>query len=183
MSAQTVEVVTIAEPPPTRDSALGRIIGRLTDGNRTSPGELAALRRLAPDKPSPAFWRILAQEVAPALYQGRQAEDLWATLLAAFAMLAPMGRGQGRSLGRALAETGYSESRLTRLLRADVTDLHKELGTAARWLVAHGDSANWYELADFAFSRPAGAGSDHLTARRIARDYFTALARKETQTQ
>ncbi len=179
MSGNVEEALTDAAPAPTRATAIGRLAARLTREN-ADLGERAELRRLARGGTNQAFWRVLMTEVPEELTAGKASEDLWAALLAAFALLAPLGSGRQEKLGKALGETGYSEPRLLRLLRAEAGDIRDELVTAAQWLVAHGRAADWLDLANFVFSRrDREAGSDHPAARRIARDYFTAVSRIE----
>ncbi|MGB5948198.1 MAG: type I-E CRISPR-associated protein Cse2/CasB [Parvibaculum sp.] len=166
-------------PRPTLATTIGRLTARLS-GERNDPGELAALRRLVTGEKNAVFWRVLTNEVPDEFASGRIEEDLWAALLASFALLAPLGNGRGETIGGALATTGYSEPRLLRLLRADRERIADEVTAAARWLSAHGRSCDWLELARFVFSRiQSTEGSDHRTARKIARDYFTAISRKE----
>lgn len=171
---------TAAPAEPTLGTAIARLSHRLTDPD-ANKGELADLRRLAAkNEKNRAFWRVLTKEVPEKFSGGQDRENIWASLFAAYALLAPLGNGRGTGLGTALAETGYSEPRLLRLLRSDKDQIHDELITAARWLAAHGRTADWLEIARFAFSRLNEDGdSDHYTARTIARDYFSAIARSE----
>ncbi len=160
-------------------TTIGRLAARLA-GAYIDPGEIAALRRLAGGEKNAAFWRVLTREVPEDLSSGEVREDAWAALLAAFALLAPLGSGRDEPVGRVLAETGYSEPRLLRLLRADQERVGNEIVAAARWLAAHGRSCNWLELARFAlWWTSSDKGSDRRSARKIARDYFTTLSRKE----
>ncbi len=168
-------------PPaePTLGTAIDRLSYRLTDKD-VSLGELADLRHLARGEKNQAFWRVLTREVPDKFSSGKDRENIWAALFAAYALLAPLGNGRGISVGSALADTGYSEPRLLRLLRADKKQILDELVTAARWLAAHGSTADWLEFARFALSRlDENAGSEHYTARKIAHDYFTVIARSE----
>ncbi len=163
--------------------AIGRLSRRLTAAYRADPGEIAALRRAGAGTSSPVFWRVLMADVPEELRKGHAGESLWAGLFTAFAVLAPLGSGRGEALGKALAETGYSELRLVRLLRADSAAMAGELATAARWLVAKGRAADWRDFAEFALSRlDLGADSDHPAARHIARTYFRAVSRPEDPT-
>lgn len=192
MSTDAPEASADAAAPaePTLGTAIARLSHRLTDPD-ANKGELADLRRLAAkNEKNRAFWRVLTKEVPEKFSGGQDRENIWASLFAAYALLAPLGNGRGTGLGTALAETrdnethekkpSYSEPRLLRLLRSDKDQIHDELITAARWLAAHGRTADWLEIARFAFSRLNEDGdSDHYTARTIARDYFSAIARSE----
>ncbi|PWR18801.1 hypothetical protein [Zavarzinia compransoris] len=159
-------------------SAIGTIESRL---RHADPGELAALRRLAGGKPSLAYWRVMAECRVDEDLRTEGREALWPPILAALAQIAPLGEG-GQPLGRVLAETGYAEARLLRLLRADATSVGDEIGTVARWLAAKGVRARGYELADFALSRlNADAGSLDRAASAIAKAYFTPIAKAEVK--
>ena len=135
-------------------------------------GDRAELRRAQPDEPfSPALWRLLAgredlrdisdEEVAKwgvflsALSQGYELHDL------------------GAPLGKALHEAGYSELRLTKLLRASPEQLVDEVRSVARFVSSKRVRLNWTELADLLFNEPEG-DMGKSTRRYIARRYYSA---------
>ena len=89
---------------------------------RLEPGPAAALRRGPLRGPGAyAFWRLITR-YEPKGYE--QAIEAWAALAQAIAILTPKGRDKEkppahdgrRAFGRALAETGVKEARLTQLL-------------------------------------------------------------------
>lgn len=144
---------------------------------RIGAGECAELRRMRPAAlPPPAFWHIVARLVEPrhpppSSEAGRTAwEKHWATVLAGMALL---DHDPDRSPGRALAEAGFHELRLRRLLRASDERLADELLSAARFLSAKGMSMDWREGARIVHYDPDRAPSWADTVRRrVARDYF-----------
>lgn len=180
-----VEVVPPGDTVVSRyGEIVGRIAGRLT-AKHADRGELAELRRLAGGKRNAAYWRVMTAAVGPTELGSDERERIWAALLAAFAVLAPLGSGRGVRLGTALARSGYSEPRILRLLRSERESVVGEIQTAARWLAAKGQAADWTEIAGFALSRlREHAGSDDWEARRLARQYFEASASKpRTETE
>jgi len=162
-------------PPPqaAETPGLSRMVGRLARvlGDQAFPtGERARLRRWSPGAPpSLAFLRFGFSE----LPEGWQAntED-WEALVAGLALMYPQGHDPGRPAGRALAEAGYAEARLERLLAADGDTLRTLLLRAARFLRAKNASCSWI---DFAFLLGLG-GDPEAARRRLAGDYFRALS-------
>lgn len=172
----------IAEAPPTQRELLGRAISAIESRmRRADPGELAALRRLAGGVPGLAFWRIMAECRVDDSLRNDARDAIWPDVLSALAHLAPL-TGEELPLGRALAETGYAEARLLRLLRADPASVGAEVGTVARWLAAKGVRANGFDIADFALSRGRpDADSLDRPARYIAKPYFDTIAHLEVK--
>lgn len=169
----------IAEAPPTQRELLGRAIAVIEPRiKRADPGELAELRRLAGGAPGLAFWRIMAEcRVDDSLRN----DAIWPDVLSALAHLVPLSEDRP-PLGRALAETGYAEARLLRLLRADATSVGAEIGTVARWLAAKGVRANGFDIANFALSRSRpDADSTDKPANAIAKAYFDTIAHLEVK--
>lgn len=147
-----------------------------------SPGDRAQLRRLAHEPASPAFYKLLA-EIAPDLltYQPRDEDDAkrhdgrvarWQALVAATAIVADV-PGRPLFVGTSLAEAGFAEGRLTRLLRADAERLPGRIVDAARYLAAKGVATNTEDFGRLLFSR-----RDDLARRRIAAAYFRHLHAK-----
>lgn len=149
-------------------------IARALSSRAVGSGDLAELRRLdvhAPDKP--AFWRIVAAYVDP----GRQtagfslaAESAWAIVLSNMARMAPSPHDPRRSVGRALAEAGFHELRLMRLLRTHGHGFSDVVRRACGFLAARGDAVNWVELAALILTTDRDRAE--AIRRRIARDYY-----------
>jgi hypothetical protein len=149
------------------------VAARVTSsGDGLDRGDLAALRRLDPNRVSaPAFWRLLARHAEQELdHLDRHPERVsrWAAGIRAAVELEGLHDGQ-RSLGRALGEAGYADQRFERLLRADEPGLWDELRSAARYLGVKGQRANAEQLIRLAVDvDPARA--EHLR-RALAADY------------
>lgn len=147
---------------------------------RLDAGALAELRRLEPDDPaSPAFWQTLIRYVEPhANAPGDEGarrgwERRWAVILGGMARLA---HDPGNPAGRALADAGFSELRLHRLLRAEDARLADELRAAVQFLAAKGVSADWRQFAELILADP-GRFPDWAEGvrRRVSREYFRRL--------
>ena len=144
---------------------------------RLGPAERAELRRVNPKALPPAsYWHALARLIEPrhSAPEGEPAraawEQRWATVLAGMAIVE---HAPDLAPGQALAETGFHELRLRRLLRATGDRLADELLSAARFLGAKGARLNWREAARLVHYDPQDLPdwADQIR-RRIARDYF-----------
>lgn len=175
-----------AEAPPSARDAISRAAFEIAirlDPDRIGTGMLAELRRMEPMSgvlPS-AFWRLLFETV-PADLQGEEIlhDRGWALLINTMALMAPRPHVVGMRPGTALAESGYAEKRLTRLLRAEGAGLEKELRAAATWLANSGAKVDCRTLARFVLARSGGFprrfGLDaDAEAHAFARDYFRAV--------
>jgi CRISPR system Cascade subunit CasB len=143
-----------------------------------SPGEVAALRRLAPDEPyAPAVWKVFAMaldEVVPPDGPAREeAERRWAAILCGLAITQGLHRA-GRPLGAALASAGFSELRFTRLLRARGDQMFAALRGAAQYLASKALSFDALDLARLVLSEDGPR--EERTRRDIARSYYRQLA-------
>lgn len=147
-----------------------------TDGFPT--GERAALKRLAPNQPvGLAFHRFCIRYLeAEAELPKWQIAD-WAVLLAGLAQAGPGAHRAQQGFGTALAEAGYSEARLERLLAVSDADTRRALlARALKFLAAHGAAFDWLDLARWLF---AGEEWRDDRARRIARDFYRTALRLE----
>jgi CRISPR system Cascade subunit CasB len=133
-----------AQTPMKLPSAIGRIAAVI--GNDEFPtGDRAALRRLDPDTEAPlAFYRFAFRHLPENWAAHKRA---WMTICAGIAIMQPHAHQPNAPAGRALAEAGYSEARLERLLGASGTVLDTLVLRAARLLAAKGSAANWTDFA------------------------------------
>ncbi len=170
VSAQEVETPAQRKSPA---RAAGSAAARLRDS--VSSGDRAELRRLDPKRPfTPALWKLLldmGQHDAPEWISQDRWERRWATLLMGLAFCAEL-HDYKRSLGSALAEAGYSELRLVRLLRAEGEQLETYIRRLAQYLHSKQQKANWGDVANLLFYQ-SGETSDKIRLH-IARAYFAA---------
>lgn len=141
------------ESEPRNTDRVGGLINDLaTFVSALGPGERADLRRGDPDDPgSPAFWRIVVTHLAPRGFidleaPSNRALSQWVVILGSLAELEGLHNPRAR-LGRALAEAGYSELRLTRLLRAEGGQLLDAVRQMVHFLSAKGTDVDVAEIA------------------------------------
>lgn len=168
---------TTSMRPPLNTPTLAQTIGQLASliaADHFSTGERAALKRLDPaGPPSLPFYRF-AFRYLPENWEWQQLA--WMTLIAGIALMCPNPHNPKRPLGLVLAEAGYSEKRLERLLAAEGETLHTLLLRAVRFLAAKGEAVNWM---DFARLLLATDPDKREEARlHIARDFYRQLDAK-----
>jgi CRISPR system Cascade subunit CasB len=157
----------------TRSAALSAI---WRDGSESfPPGESAALKRLTPRLPPSLIFYRFAFRHFPEGWEARQAE--WMAVVSGLALMCPAPHRPDRPAGRALAEAGYSEARLERLLAAEEVDLRTLVLRAARFLAAKAESVNWVDLARLLLTKDKGKLEN--VRFQFARDYYTHLKEKE----
>ncbi len=142
-----------------------------------SPGDVAALRHLDPDNPAAlAFFKVAAQLLEGALAEDEPArtedELRWATILSALAVAKGL-HWPGRPLGVALASAGFSELRLTRLLRARGDQVFPAVRGAAQFLAAKAEPFDALHLALLVLSE--GRSDEEKVRRDIARSFFKPM--------
>ena len=167
---------------------LGAVIGAIShrlSADRIGTGPLAELRRISESDLPPAFWKLyLMDRVVPPEWRepkGRpdvRVDRAWAFLIRAMAEMAPNPHSFERGFGSALARTGYSEERFVRLLRAEDSDLAREVHSAGAWLARKGLSqVNWEHPAHLLFGPTGVMGiRTQFVIHTLARDYFRAQA-------
>lgn len=150
----------------------------------------AELRRLPPAQPDqPAFFRIATgwlepAGLLPAEHDGNArlaAESAWGTILRAMAHLVGL-HSAAASLGRGLAEAGFSEPRLLRLLRSSDDTLSALVRVSAHQLAATGTRIDQAELAWLVCSDTSSAEARESARRRIATDFYRHLERSPATT-
>ncbi len=170
-------------PEPSEAPSLNRLVGLLARAiaRALPPGDVAALRRMAPhDLATPAFWK-LAGTVLEGEFRGEGPgvegrERNWAMVTSALAITSGL-HAPGRGLGAALAEAGLSELRLTRLLRAHGDALWAEVRMVAAYLAS---KAKPFDAADLARLVLSDDGpSEEPVRRRVAKSYFGQLSRND----
>lgn len=164
----------MTEPAPTPPApTLAADIARLANvlGATHYPnGDHAALRRWAPGQPVPvAFYRLWLRHLGRDLPHEPQTEA-WAALAWGLATVGPGGHAPQRPFGQALAESGFSEGRLERLLSAPEDARLDLFMSAIRFLAAKGECFDWLEAAQFLLTHDADKREG--IHRRIASAYY-----------
>jgi CRISPR system Cascade subunit CasB len=162
-------------------SLVSSIAALLRSGGAMSTGDVAALRRMDPQHPAAAFFKVegIALDAhLPGTVDARaNLETRWAAIIAGLAHLGTLHQS-GQRLGSVLADAQYSELRFARLLRADADRLADELPALARFLAAKGTPVDWTGAAQLILS--ADGANEEPVRRHLARDYYGSLARKES---
>ena len=148
------------------------------------PGHLAQLRRLDADRPDGiAFWQLVAKH-APRAFDDEPLARALAIVLRGMALTREFLTTERRGLGTALAESGVSELRLLRLLRADTARLDEETRQLARLLASKGEAGrfDWSEVLWLVLTADTEKGEPRR--RAVARDYYRKMFEtKSTSTE
>lgn len=164
---------------PVEAKSLGQVVLGLHRAIETmSSGERAQLKRMRAGEFEPAaFWRLVCGPLAPQ-FDGRstpqreQSEACWAVVASAMARSGMPFNGKC-TLGRAMAESGISELRFLRLLRADASQLPAQAQAVAQLLASKGQSTHWIDFARLIIS--VERTDRDATRRKIARDFFSSI--------
>lgn len=159
-------------------ATVNRLAAAMSPNGWLTTGELAELRRLnteAPDRP--AFWRVLAAYVSKDKPIPFEQESRWALILSNMARMAPFHHQPGQRLGQVLAERGFHEQRLMRLLRSEGHTFDDAIRRTCHFLAAKAAPVDWLDLARLILTRKSQKAEE--IRRSIARDYYDSLQRKE----
>lgn len=173
MTEAALQETTAAEPTRAEDGLPQRIarIARIIGSSDFPTGDRAALRRMVPGQPVPmAFYRFALRHL-PESWESRLTD--WMTVVAGMAIMHPSIHRPDVGLGAALAEAGYSEARLERLLASEGDTRRSLLLRAARFAGAKGFAFNWTDGAQLLLTTD-GEKRERLH-RRIARDFYSNL--------
>lgn len=151
------------------EGAVGRMTHRIA--NELSNGDVAALRRASSGVFSGAFWRLLLEEIPEDRRRTPADESRWGTAIGLLALCRGLHNPKTRA-GAALAEGGWSETRLVRLLEARDEQLDAGLRQVGHYLTSKQLNANLADLAKLAIYQ----SGDHAERVRldIARAYYKA---------
>jgi CRISPR system Cascade subunit CasB len=166
-----------AATQPSISELVQRIAALLAHGGgMLTTGDAATLRRMDPRHVDAPFLKLVGLVLDAQLPVDPAAreplETRWAAIVVGLAHLGVLHR-PGVHLGAALADAGFSELRLVRLLRADEERLIDDLPAVARFLSARGVAADWTDAARLLLS--AGRSDDETVRRHLARDYYLRL--------
>lgn len=170
-----------------RRSLIGKIAQAMKRGAQTSgragfsTGALAELRRIDPEEPyTPALWRTLVGYGIDERWgdgEWREAQEVrWAALLMGMAHTVGL-HDPYTSLGEALADAGWSETRFVRLMESRDTRLVEEVRRVAQYLSSKSQKANWTDVADLVLDQDAEWAESQR--RKIARNYYRRLSALE----
>lgn len=160
-------------PKETLEKQVGKIAG-IIGSDRFPTGERAALRRMSPGFPLPLSFYRFAINYLPEEWE--HAADDWVTLVAGIALMVPNAYNPRVGFGGALADAGYSEYRLERLLAADQETQRVLFLRAVRFLAAKSKPFNWTEGARFLLARD-GRKREALNIR-IAKDFYSKVEKE-----
>lgn len=182
-------------PPDAADlaAAAAAALAAASEMQRLDPGPMAELRRMSPDDPAPAFWRLAVRHRAMTASPERRAD--WVRILRILALLTPKGAPEGRlplhdtkrPLGAVLCDGGdpgwrpqgtppdgvFSERRLVQLLATRGEARAEALERAARMISAKRDPKSGIDVPQIAFALLWPAYATPL----IAEAYFRRLDR------
>lgn len=176
------EVTTAPEARQTpwqrQEAAIAAMAERIRAMDDTNRGDLAALRRMTPDRlDRAAFWKLLAA-VAPQDLENARRHEPWAMIAAGMAVMAPRHHSEKMPLGRVLAQSGFQEGRLEQFLRARGEHVWPSLRRMCAFLANRENPAfDWRPL-----GRLLLTGNDDIAEdlrRRIARDFYATHQRQE----
>lgn|SRR5690554_6233312 len=158
--------------PPTEENLASRIahLGGILASSQFPTGDRASLRRMSLDQPLPMTFYRFAHRHLPEDWELRWQD--WVTLVAGMAIMSPKAHRPDRGLGRALAEAGYSEARLERLLAAEGDTRRLLLLRVARFASAKGTPFNWTDAARLLFTMESEKREN--LHRQIARDFYAS---------
>jgi CRISPR system Cascade subunit CasB len=184
------ETLAAPTPPATAtatdaaaEASLHQRIGRLAavlSAEHFPGGDRAALKRMAPGAAPPlAFYRLWLRHLGDEPPTPEQT-PAWVVIVAGLAAAPPPGHRPGRGLGQALADSGWHEARLERLLAAGADGQQARLAAdALRFLAARGEAFDWTQLARLLLARSDDARD--AIHRRIATDYYRHQPRPDTK--
>jgi CRISPR system Cascade subunit CasB len=172
---------------PSRQKIIASIAGQL-GADHYPTGDRAALKRMAPDDPSPGAYaaavRLLLNAGADAEVKNDARLERWVRLLHGMALMsgpghAPHGWRDEHAAGRVMFESGYSEDRLRRLLEARGKTFDELLSRMARFLAAKRAVIDWGDLAPLVLD---GEESDRAEKARLnlMRQFLTQEARQSS---
>ena len=161
---------------PNISEGLGARVARLAHllaSERFSGADRAALKRYAPGQaPSLAFYRTWLRHLGEELPREEETRA-WALMAWGLALMGAHAHRRDRPLGTALAESGYSEARLERLLAADAEARLDLFAALVRFLASKGEGFDWLDAARLLLTRDPDRRESAY--RRIAAHYYRCL--------
>lgn len=134
-------------------------------------GTRAALKRFSPGQALPIEFYSFAYRYLPNGWDRN--EDSWATIVAGISLMSPSAHDSHIPYGQALAESGYSNLRLERLLQSEGQVQRTLFLRSVRFLAQKSVPFNWVEGASFILTEDQIRRE--LINSRIARDYYRRI--------
>lgn len=159
------------------DKTVGKIATMvLPDQGILGTGELAELRRISPNYPfTSALWRVLLSlELDTTIFGSRQTdyERKWATLLMGMAICSGL-HDYHTPLGKALADSGWSELRFAQLMKARGKNLEILIRRLSQYLASKNQKSDWADVRKLLFYQDGEWAEEQRI--RISRAYYQAL--------
>lgn len=181
--AAATEAAPASPHPDAADPPLHQRIRRLATilgADHFPAGDRAALRRMPLGTAPPlAFYRLWLRHLGDDVPAPDQTQA-WAVITAGLAGASPQAHRPGRGFGQALAEGGWHEARLERLLAAaDDGQQVKLTADALRFLAAHGEAFDWTQVARLLLARNDDARE--AIHRQIATDFYRHQRHPDTK--
>lgn len=169
----SVQPVTAPSLAVRRDERVNRLA--LSIQYKLSSGDLAELRKLNPERPPSAFWKLLVTHFDQGEISAESDDERrWAVIIAGMAQMQELHR-PGCPTGRIMAEHLHPQ-RFLRLLRMHDRALHHAVGVTARHLAAKGAAIDWSDLAWLVLSD--GRDDEEIARRALAREYYAVQQKR-----
>ena len=157
------------------DKPLHEVVAELAGvigSERFPKGDLAELRRMRPENPPPAYWRVLFARVPERRRIGPRMERAWGVVMSGMAIMAPHNHSPKIPLGQAMARIGGPtiESRLWKLLRSREEQLEDQVLLAARYFASRDVRVDWTGVARLLFATDEAKGD--AVRRELARSFY-----------
>lgn len=170
----------MSDPRPHDQSALtslaahiGRIAGVISS-NDFPTGEQARLRRMSPSQPPALTFYRFAMRYLPEGWERDM--PAWIAIVAGIALMAPNAHRPGARLGLTLADNGFAEMRLERLLSSRGETRLTLFLRAVRFIAAKSVPFDWTEGTRLLLTRDVNQLEQ--IHRQIASDYYRGLQAK-----
>lgn len=148
----------------------------------TSRGDLTEFLRITIDNARPSFREIINKFI-PVDSIGECTDETysksWEAILRGMARMFPFHHDQNTPLGTGLAKSGFSEARLTGLLRSSGSPFFECVRRVSIHLASSGQRINWTEFADLILS--AHPEKEAEIREKIAIDYYKFAGGEENR--
>ncbi len=135
----------------------------------------AALRRMVPGQPPPLiFYRFATDHLPDHWDYSPESRQNWTIMVAGMALMAPTIHDPTRSLGQALAESRFAESRLETLFAASGALQRFLIFRMVRFLALQHQPCNWLDIAYLLVTEQPD--KRERLYRRIAQDFYRTIS-------